>query len=72
MESVIFPGFQSRSLDPEYFCIGATGTPRQSVGFPEAKRDGIRYSYISFCAKSASISLIDFAVEIVTSQEYFW
>ena len=31
-------------------------------------RDGIRYSYISFCAKSASISLVDFSVDIVASK----
>ena len=35
-------------------------------------RDGIRYSYISFCAKSASISLVDFSVDIVTSKTNFW
>ena len=34
-------------------------------------RDGIRYSYISFCAKSASISLVDFSVDIVVSKPYF-
>ena len=34
-------------------------------------RDGIRYSYISFCAKSASISLVDFSVDIVASKTYF-
>ena len=31
-------GFQSRPLDPKDFCMEATGTPRQSVGFPGAKR----------------------------------
>ena len=34
-------------------------------------RDGIRYSYISFCAKSASISLVEFSVDIVVSEKYF-
>ena len=34
-------------------------------------RDGIRYSYISFCAKSASISLVDFSVDMVASKKYF-
>ena len=34
-------------------------------------RDGIRYSYISFCAKSASISLVDFSVDIVMSKTCF-
>ena len=34
-------------------------------------RDGIRYSYISFCAKSASISLADVSVDIVVSKTYF-
>ena len=34
-------------------------------------RDGIRYSYMSFCAKSASISLVDFSVDIVASKQYF-
>ena len=34
-------------------------------------RDGIRYSYISFCAKSASISLVDFSVDIVVSKTCF-
>ena len=34
-------------------------------------RDGIRYSYISFCAISASISLVDFSVVIVVSKTYF-
>ena len=33
-------------------------------------RDGIRYSYMSFCAKSASISLVDFSVDIVASKTY--
>ena len=32
---------------------------------------GIRYSYISVCAKSASISLVDFSVDIVASKRYF-
>ena len=32
-----FHGFQSRPLDPKDFCMEATGTPRQSVGFPGAK-----------------------------------
>ena len=32
----------------------------------------IRYSYISFCAKSALISLVDFSVDIVASKAYFW
>ena len=31
-----FHGFQSRPLDPKDFCMEATGTPRQSVGFPGA------------------------------------
>ena len=31
----------------------------------------IRYSYISFFAKSASISLVDFSVDIVASEKYF-
>ena len=31
-----FNGFQSRPLDPKDFCMEATGTPRQSVGFPGA------------------------------------
>ena len=31
-----FPGFQSRPLDPKYFCMEATGTPLQRVGFPGA------------------------------------
>ena len=41
-----FHGFQSRPLDPKDFCMEATGTPRQSVGFPgataaaEPPRDG--------------------------------
>ena len=30
-------------------------------------RDGIRYSYMSFSAKSASISLVDFSVDIAAS-----
>ena len=34
-----FPGFQSGSLDPTGFCMGVTGTPRQSVGFPGANAD---------------------------------
>ena len=33
--------------------------------------DGIRYSYILFCAKSASISLVDFSVDIVVSNTCF-
>ena len=33
--------------------------------------DGIRYSYISFCAKSALISLVDFSMDIVASKKYF-
>ena len=33
--------------------------------------DGIRYSYISFCAKSASISLVDFSMDIVASKKSF-
>ena len=33
--------------------------------------DGIRYSYISFCAKSASISLVDFSMDIVASKKKF-
>ena len=32
--------------------------------------DGTRYSYMSFCAKSASISLVDFSVDIVASKTY--
>ena len=31
-----FPGFQSRPLDPKDFCMEATGTPLQRVGFPGA------------------------------------
>ena len=34
-------------------------------------RDRIRYSNISFWAKSASISLVDFSVDIVVSETYF-
>ena len=34
-----FLGFQSRLLDPKFFCMGAIGTPRQSVGFPGANVD---------------------------------
>ena len=34
-------------------------------------RGEIRYSYISLCAKSASISLVDFSVDIVASNTYF-
>ena len=34
-------------------------------------RDGSRYSYSSFWAKSASISLVDFSVVIVASKKYF-
>ena len=34
-------------------------------------RDGIRYSYISFSAKSASISMVDFSVDIVASKQFF-
>ena len=34
-------------------------------------RDGIRYNYISFCAISASISLVDFSVDIAASKKYF-
>ena len=30
--------------------------------------DGIRYSYITFCAKSASILLVDFSLDIVASK----
>ena len=30
-----------------------------------------RYGNISFCAKSASISLVDFSVDIATSKKYF-
>ena len=33
--------------------------------------DGIRYSYVSFCAKSASISLVDIFVDIVASKKTF-
>ena len=33
--------------------------------------DGIRYSYISFCAKSASISLVDFSMDIVAWKKSF-
>ena len=33
-------------------------------------RDGIRYSYMSFCAKSASISLVDLSMDIVASKKY--
>ena len=33
--------------------------------------DGIRYSYISFCAKLASISLVDFSADVVASKKYF-
>ena len=32
-----FHGFQSRPLDPKDFYMEATGTPRQSVGFPGAR-----------------------------------
>ena len=32
-----FPGFQSRPLDPKDFCMEATGTPLQRVGFPGAR-----------------------------------
>ena len=35
------------------------------------RRDGIMRSYISFCAKSASISLVDISVNIVVSKTYF-
>ena len=34
-------------------------------------RDGIRYSYVSFCAKSASISLVGSSVDIVASKNIF-
>ena len=34
---IFFHGFQSRPLDPKDFCMEATGTPRQSVGFPGAR-----------------------------------
>ena len=34
-------------------------------------RDGIRYSYNSFSAKSASISLVDFLVDIFASKNIF-
>ena len=34
-------------------------------------RDGIRYSYMSFCAKSASVSMVDISVDIVASEQYF-
>ena len=30
-----------------------------------------RYSYMSFCAKSASISMVDISVDIVASKKYF-
>ena len=33
--------------------------------------DGIRYSYFSFWATSASISLVDFSVDIVVSKKMF-
>ena len=33
--------------------------------------DGIRYSYISFCARSASVSLVDFSFDIVASKKSF-
>ena len=33
-------------------------------------RDGIRYSYFSFSAKSASNSLVDFSVNMVASKKY--
>ena len=33
-----FPGFQSRPLDPKDFCMEATGTPLQRVGFPGANK----------------------------------
>ena len=33
--------------------------------------DGIRYSYISSCAKSVSISPVDFSVDIIASKKYF-
>ena len=32
-------------------------------------RDGIRYSCMSFCSKSASISLVDFSVDIVAAKK---
>ena len=32
--------------------------------------DGISYSYISFCAKSASITLVDFSVDFVSLKKY--
>ena len=34
-------------------------------------RDGIRYSYMLFCAKPASISVVDFTVDIVASKQYY-
>ena len=34
-------------------------------------RDGIRYSYISFCTKSVSISLVNFSVDIVAAKKTF-
>ena len=34
-------------------------------------RDGIRNSYISFWAKSASISLVDFSVDIIAPKNIF-
>ena len=34
-------------------------------------RDGIRYNHISFCAKSASISMVDFSVDIVAQKDIF-
>ena len=34
-------------------------------------RDEIRYSFMSFCAKSSSISLVYFSVDIVASKKYF-
>ena len=33
-------------------------------------RDGIRYSYVSFWAKTTSILVVDFSVDIVVSKKY--
>ena len=34
-------------------------------------RDGIRYSYMSFCVKSASISMVDFSVDMLRRNNIF-
>ena len=59
------------------WCFGRLGLQRRYGAFgPPSPNWYLRcnycnYSYMSFCAKSASISMIDFLVDIVASKQYF-